>query len=781
MSISYIGARIERLEDERLLTGHGRYVDDITLPGQLEAAFLRSSHAHARIRSIDASAARALPGVHAVLLADDLGAPYATKRMGQLYPSPLLTQSITQYPLARDEVNFVGQTIAIVVAQSRAIAEDALALIDVDFEPLPAVVDCRSALDPATPKVHQGTDSNLVGTLKADWGDIAAAFDNAPHRFRTTFLQHRGGCHAMETRGVIANDDPYNGGLTLYIASQTPYLVRRALAAYLETSENEVRVIAPDVGGGFGPKAGLYPEDVVVSLAARILKRPVKWIEDRREHFYATHTQRDQFWDLEVAADGDGTILGVRGEVILENGAFVPYGLLLPFTTINPLPGPYAIKNLSIELKVVFTNTTPNTPIRGAGRPNTAFAMERVIEAVARGLDLDPAEVRRRNFVPRDAFPYTTGHKLPNGRPIVYDSGDYQAALDKALEKAGYRAFRERQAALRGEGRHVGLGISSCNEDTGMGPYEGVTVRVETNGKVLVQTGAASQGQGHRTAFSQIVADVLAVPVEDVTYESADTGKFPLGVGTVASRVAVNAGTAAYSAALQVRDKAMRLAAQLMQTKPEDLEAAEGKIRIKGDPGRSVSLAELATRLAPMTGAPVPAGFTPSLEATSYDSAKGLCFAYGTNIAEVEVDVETGFVKLLRYVVVHDCGTMINPLIVEGQIVGGVVHGISNALFERLIYDSSGQPLVTNYGEYPMAIATEMPRIEIDHLVTPSPLNPLGIKGAGEGGTIPALAAIVNAIEDALKPFGVVIDYYPVTPPYLLDLIDKARAAGRPA
>ncbi len=775
MAARYIGETIERLEDDRLLTGQGRFVDDMVLPGMLEAAFLRSSHAHAHIRSIDASAARGLPGVHAVLTADDLGPEFAEKRMGQPYPTPLLTQSITQFPLARDEVNFVGQTIAIAIADTRALAEDALALIDVDYEPLDAVVDCRTALDPATPKAHLGNESNLVGKMHAAWGDAAAAFASAPHTFAITFMQHRGGCHAMETRGMIAAADPFDGGLTLWSATQTPYLARRALAAYLGCGETQLRVVAPDVGGGFGPKAGLYPEEVVVSLAARILKRPVKWIEDRREHFYSTNTLRDQHWDLEIAAADDGTILAIRGHIIQENGAFAPYGMLLPFTTMNPFPGPYAIKNLDVAMDVVFTNTTPNTPIRGAGRPNTAFALDRAIEAVARGLKLDPVEVRRRNLIPKDAFPYATGHKLPNGRPIVYDSGDYHAALDKAVELAGYQGFRARQEAAWREGRYLGIGVSSCNEDTGMGPFEGVTVSVEPGGKVSLRTGAASQGQGHRTVFTQIVADVLGVSVEDVTYESADTAKFPIGVGTVASRVAVNAGTAAYSAACQVRDKAFRLAAELMQASPDELEAADGLVRVKSDPGRHVRLGELALKLAPMTGAPVPPGFEPNLSATSYDSASGLCFAYGTNLCEVEVDAETGFVDLKRYVVVHDCGNMLNPLLVEGQIVGGVVHGISNALYERLIYDPSGQPLTTNYGEYVMATATEMPRIDVDHIVTPSPLNPLGIKGAGEGGTIPALAAIVNAIEDALKPFGVVIDYYPVSPPYLLDLIDRAR------
>lgn len=777
MGVRYFGAKVFRSEDPRLVTGHGRYVDDIVLPDMLHATFVRSEHAHARIKGIDTRAARALSGVHAILVAKDLGAPYADKPMVPVYPSPLVKQPILPTALATDEVNFVGQPVALVVAETRAIGEDAAARVVVDYEPLSAIVDCRKALDPGAPLAHTNAANNLVAELSNSFGDVSAAFANAPHTFASEFRQHRGGCHAMECRGVIASDDPYNDGLIVYTSTQAPYLVRKGLSRWLEDDENRVRVIAPDVGGGFGPKAGLNVEELVIPLAARILGRPIKWIEDRREHFTATNQQGDQWWSLEVAAESDGTIRGVRGRVICDSGAFVPYGLLLPFTTRNLLPGPYAVPALDVKLDVVFTNTTCNSPVRGAGRPNSAFAMERLIEVVARGLNLDRVEVRRRNFVRADQFPYQPGHKLPNGAPVTYDSGDFQGCLDKALDLADVFGFKERQAAARRDGRYIGIGVSSYIEDTGLLPFEGATVRIQPSGKVMILTGAASQGQGHGTTAAQIVADELGVEIEDIVYQSADTGKFPHGVGTVGSRIAVTLGTAVYGAAVGVRKKALALASMLLQTTEDDLELADGLVRVKASPGTAVALKDLAQQLTPLTGTPLPKGFTPGLEATSYDHPTGLAYASGTNIAEVEVDIGTGAVKVLKYSVAHDCGRMINPLLVEGQVIGGVVHGIGNALFERMHYDEAGQPLSTNYGEYLLPLATEMPHIDVVHQETPSPLNPLGVKGAGEGGTMPAANAIVAAIENALEPWGIVIDDYPVEPQRICELLDAAGVA----
>lgn len=775
MVVRYLGAEVQRMEDPRLLTGHGRYVDDITMAGMLEAAFLRAPLAHAKIRSIDTSRATALEGVHRVFTHADFGEKYS-HRMNQLYPAPVIDQNKTQYPLAKDEVCFVGETVAVVVADSRAIAEDALALIDVDYEKLPVVVDIRTALNEGAPVAHADTTSNLVGKMRSKFGDIEDAFTKADHVFSAGFMQHRGGCHSMETRGVIARDDPWGEGLTLWTSAQSPYLIRRALATWLDEPEERIRVIAPDVGGGFGPKAGFYPEEIAITLVARLMETPVKWIEDRREHFVSTTTQRDQYWDLEVACTSEGKILGLRGNITHENGAYIPYGVLLPNSSLTPLPGAYSIPAIDVGVDIVFTNTIANSPVRGAGRPCGIYAVERMIQLVSRKLDIDPAEVRRRNYVRSDQMPYETGATLRGGAKCIYDSGDYEALLEKALELSDYNSFKERQTAARKEGRYLGIGISSCIEDTGMGPYEGTTVRVESSGKVAVRTGAASQGQGHHTMIAMIVAENLGVAPEDILFESADTAKFPHGVGTIGSRVAANVGPSAFDAATKVREKALKLAAEVLEASEADLDIEDGVVRVNGAPDLSITLGELAVQLSPASAMRVPAGFDPLLEATSYDGSSGSPIACGSNVAEVEVDPGTGEVKVLRYSVAHDCGVMINPMIVHGQIVGGVVHGIGNALFERMIYDDQGQPLTMNYGEYLLPLASEMPRVDVTHMETPSPLNSLGVKGAGEGGTIPAAAAIVAAIENALEDYGVEINYYPVDPQYLTELIDKGTA-----
>jgi carbon-monoxide dehydrogenase large subunit len=774
MGVRYFGAQVLRVEDDNLIVGHGQYVDDIQLPDMAHGAFLRSPHAHARITKIDTSRAEALDGVHAVFTYGDLSGPLA-EQMIQTYPSPAIKQDLRPYLLARDEVCFVGEAVAFIVAESRHVAEDAQALIDVDYQTLKPIVDVRQALGENAPLAHDGAPDNLAAELNVKYGDIDEVFANADHHLNTRFMQHRGGCHAMECRGVVAVHDPRENELTIWSATQCPYLIRRALAKQFDLPEENLRLIAPDVGGGFGPKAGYYVEEAIVPFAAKLLGRPVKWIEDRREHFISTNTQRDTVWDLEIAANSEGRILGVRGDMTLDNGAYVVYGLLLPVTSIVPLPGPYRVQALDVTQKVVFTNTVCNSPVRGAGRPTAAYAMERVIETVARALKLDSAEVRRRNFVRKQDFPYETGLIRSNGLPVFYDSGDYHGLLEKAMALADFEGFSARQKAARDEGRFIGIGISSCIEDTGVGPYEGVTVRVDTLGKVHAISGAASQGQGHKTVIAQIVADELDIAIEDVRVEIGDTAKFPQGVGTVGSRVGVNIGTASYAAAREVRQKALRLAASLLDADLENLEIQDGIVRDTGDRNINITLGELALKLAPMTGGAIPEGFVPSLEATSYEGSKGPPHASGTNICEVEVDIGTGEVKVLRYSVAHDCGRRINPMIVEGQIVGGVVHGIGNALFEQMLYDESGQPLTTNYGEYLLPLATEMPHIDLVHQDTPSPLNPLGLKGAGEGGTIPAAAAVVAAIENALEQFKIEIDYYPVTPQRLCELIDAAE------
>ncbi|MDH4188633.1 MAG: xanthine dehydrogenase family protein molybdopterin-binding subunit [Betaproteobacteria bacterium] len=779
MGVKNVGAVVQRLEDPRLLTGRGRYTDDMLLPGMLEMAFVRASEAHALIRSIDVAAARAAPGVLAVWTLADLGAA-AQKPMVQSYPHPAIRQNRTQYPLAKDEVCYVGEALAVVVAENRYLAEDAAQLVAVDYETLPAVIDARDAARTGAATAHRGASDNLAATLAWKFGDAAAALARAPHVFRESYFQHRGAPHSMEGRAVIAQHDAALDQLTLWSASQSPFLVRRFLAQYLNREESAIRVIAPDVGGGFGPKAGHYPEELVAALAAIKLGRPVKWIEDRREHFLSTTQQRDQWWEVEVACEADGRLLALRAHCVHDNGAYLPYGLLLPLTSLGPFPGAYAIPSVEVTLACLFTNAVPTTPIRGAGRPNAAFVLERSLDTVARNLGLDRAQVRRSNFVRKDQFPYATGARLPNGVAVQYDSGDYAACLEMALKASGYAAFEAKRAAAAKDGRTIGLGLASYNEDTGLPPYEGATVRVLPSGRICVELGSCAQGQGLETIAAQIAADQFDVDPQEVIVKTGDTALAALALSTVGSRVASTAGPSVHLAAMEVRAKAVRLAALQLEAAETDLEITRGAVHIAGVPDRKVMLADLAKRLVAGVNVPLPQGFAPGLEATAYHTPERAVYANGSNAAEVQVDLDTGAVTLLDYWVAHDCGNLINPMLVEGQIIGGVVHGIGNALFEHMKYDrESGQPLTTNLGEYLLPLATEMPRIHLEHMQTPSPLNALGVKGAGEGGTIPGIACIVSAIEDALKPLGVKVNEYPLSPERLLELIDAQRE-GKP-
>jgi len=774
MSTRYFGAPVARIEDPRLLSGGGNYVDDIVLPGMLHAAFLRSPVAHGRIRSIDRSAAGAMPGVHAVYTMADFAA-ISGGPMPPMAPHPLLKTPITCRPLTDDEVRYAGEPIAIVLAESRARAEDALAAIVLDIEHLPTVADARAAAVKGAPRVHSERESNLIATLRGTHGKVDEVFATAAHRFVESFATHRGGCHAMECRGVVASVDGASGDLTLFTSSQSPYMVRRFLAGYLGRDESEIRVVAPDVGGGFGPKANVYPEEFAVALAAIQSGRPVKWIEDRQEHFLATTQQRDQFWTLEVACDAQGRMLGVRGRCVHDNGAYAPYGLILPATALASFPGPYALEAFDIAIDVVLTNLVPTSPVRGAGRPNTAFVLERLADCVARRLGLCRAEVRRRSFVRADQMPYVTGGKMRDGSPVAYDSGDYANALDLVLEKIDAAGIAQRRTAAAKRGRLLGLGLASCVEDTGLGPFEGATVRVTPAGKVIVSTGAASQGQGHATIFAQIAADALGVDIGDVIVRSGDTGAFPLGISTIASRIAVTAGSSIEIAARKVRDKAIKVAAHLLEVAEHDLEIGDGAVRVVGVAGMNVTLAAIARTLSGAAGVKLPAGVEPDLAATGYFETSQLAFAYGSHACEVEIDPDTGDARITRYVVAHDCGRLINPRLVDGQIRGGVVHGIGNALFERMQHDEAGQPLTTTYGDYLLPAASEMPDIEIHHIETPSPRNPIGVKGAGEGGTIPAAACVISAIEDALGATAPPITMHPVSPEQILQWINISK------
>ena len=773
MGARYFGAKVNRLEDPALLAGKGRYLDDLNVPGLAHAAFVRSPHAHARFTAVNADAARAMPGVLAVLTLADLDPELRV--MPPVGPAGNLQPFKTPYPLARDAVHHVGETVAMVVATTRPLAEDAAFLVDVDYQALPAVADFRQALAADAPRAHEGLDSNLVAQLLVGFGDVAAVFARAAHVFKETIGTHRGGCHAMECRGVLARTDELSGRLEVWSSTQMPHALRGALARHLRRDQASVRVVAPDVGGGFGPKANIYPEEYAVAMAAEKLGLPIKWVEDRREHFVATTQQRDQLWQAEVAVSAEGRMLAVRAHCVHDVGAYIPYGLIVSGTALGSFPGPYALEALELSLDAVHTNYVAVTPVRGAGRPDACFVLERLADSVARHLKLDRAEVRRRSFVTREQMPYATGLKARDGKtPLIYDSGDYRACLDLATSKIV--GFRERQAAARSAGRYLGLGIASCVEDTGVGPYEGATVRVDIDGRVVVTSGAAAQGQGTRTVMAQIAADALGVAIEDVTDELQDTDKFPLGLGTVGSRTAVMAGSAVHNASTALREKILGSAAEMLGSGNNFLELQDGEARLAADPAKSVTLAQIAQRHAGVFGTPMPAGVTPDLSATAYAEFKGLAYANGSNVAEVEVDIETGAVTVERYVVAHDCGRLINPRLVDGQIRGGVVHGIGNALLERMLADDGGNPLTTNYGEYLLPMACEMPRIEIHHVETAAPGNPIGVKGAGEGGTIPAAACIISAVEDALAPFGVTINEHPVSPERVRALITAARA-----
>ncbi len=769
MGVRYFGAKVHRVEDQRLLTGRGRYTDDIKLPGMLHAAFVRSIHAHARILKIDTAKARTMPGVAGVFTAADFG-DAAKAPLPHMVPVNLVKQPINYPVLAADEVCHVGVPVAVVVAESRALAEDAAAEVVVDYEVLPAVVDWRKALDGDTPLAHVDAQDNLVASLHSQFGPVDDIFATAAHVFGETFLTHRGGCHSMECRAVVAALDPVNDHLTIWTSTQAPHMVRRLVAAQLQRDERTVRVIAPDVGGGFGPKCSLYPEEAAIPLAVQALGRPVKWIEDRTEHFLSTTQQRDQSWDVEVAADKDGTLLAVRGRCIHDNGAYVPYGLVAAVTSLAAFPGPYALRGIDIKLDVVFTNLVPNTPVRGAGRPTTCFVLERLADRVARELGISPEEVRRRSFIRKEQFPYQTGVKARDGSPITYDSGDYLACLDMVLTHAG-DDFATRKAAALKQGRHIGRGIASYVEDTGLAPFEGATVRVQPTGRAVIYTGAASQGQGHATIFSQICADILGVRIEDITVEAADTGTFPLGIGAIASRTAVTAGSSVHLAASAVRQKALKVASEMLEADEADLVLEDGAVHVAGVPNLKVPLATIAARLDGISGMPMMAGMEPGLSATSFHEARRSTYANGTHLCEVEVDAETGHVRITRYVVAHDCGKLINPLLVDGQVRGGVVHGVGNALLERMIHDENGEPITVNYADYLLPTAPEMPTIEILHMESPSPINPIGVKGAGEGGTIPAAACVIAAIDDALSPFGVRLTEHPVSPARLRQLI----------
>jgi carbon-monoxide dehydrogenase large subunit len=760
----YLGAHVKRREDPRLLAGRGSFLDDITLPGLLHAAFVRSAHAHALVRAVDLEPARRVPGVVGGLTGRDLDG-----EVGPLVPrlqGPGFAP--TAWPaLALERARFVGEPVAVIAAESAYAAVDGAAAVAVDYDPLPAVADVTAALAAGAPRLHPEHPSNVLFERADRQGDVEGGFAGAAVIVRETFVHARCSASPLEGRGLIARWA--DGGFTLWTGTQVPHVFRTGVARAFGLPGARVRVIVPDTGGGFGQKMHLMPEDLAVAALARRAGRPVKWIETRRENLGSATQAREQRVEIEAAADGDGTLRALRARLVSDVGAYHVYpltGALEALGAASILPGPYRTPAYAFEITALATTKPPLGAYRGVGMSMGAFVMERTIDLVADRLGLDPALVRQRNLIPRDAYPFTSA------TGFVYDSGDFPKALETALTLSGYeRLVREREAG-RGRGRLLGIGIACYTEYTGIGSEtyrrrgmtdvlgtEAATVRLEADGGVTCLVSFPSQGQGHATTTAQLVADQLGVPIEAVTVRQPDTDEAPPGTGTFASRGAVAQSGAADAAAATVRAALLVAAGGLLEASPADLVLADGMVRVRGVPDRGVTVAEVARRIHA-----APDGAGARLAATQHFDPPGPTFSGAVHVASVEVDGETGRVAVRDYVVVEDCGPVINPMIVEGQIHGAVAQGIGEALSERLVYDGDGQLLTGTLMDYALPAAGAMPAPTIGHLETPSPLTPGGYKGMGEGGTIGAPAAIANAVADAVKPLGVAVTSLPIVP-----------------
>lgn len=770
-----VGARVPRMEDRALLRGEGRYLDDIHLPDTLHVAFVRSPHAHALIRSVHTDKARGAEGVVAVYTADDLLKTVVRLRLPLAFPKGKLDESAMQSVLPKSEVCHVGEAFAMVIATSRYLAEDAADLVEVEYEALDAIVDPRSAMDAGAPSACVDSPSNLFTRFDVAYGNCAKEFESARHVFRETLFQHRGVAHPMEGRGVLAHVDPGTKAMMVWSSTQLAHELRDNIAEMLNLGVDQVRVIVPDVGGAFGAKFLVYPEEIAVAAAAKMLGRPVKWVEDRREHFVSAIQERDQYWELEVAVDEDGRLRGVRGALVHDQGAYSPHNITVPYNSASCIPGPYVLPSLHVDVSMVRTNKPPVIPVRGAGYPQGTFAMERLLDLVAEKLRIDRAEVRRRNLIPSDRMPYQLGLINRAGAPVVYDSGDYVTCQQKGLDAIGYAAFPARRDAARGDGRFIGIGFAHGVKCTGRGPYESATIRVAPSGRVSIYTGAHAMGQGIATALAQICAQELGVDIQNIEVTCGDTAFISSGLGGYASRQTIVAGSAVQMAARAVREKALMVAAYLLDTS-EDLVLQDGKVHVAGRPNVAVSLGRIAAVLRGMAGYKFPQGVGVGLEATHHFLVEAMAYANSFHACEVEVDTKTGHVEILRYVAVLDSGKVVNPLIAEGQVHGGVVHGIGNALFEWMGYDDSGQPITTTFADYLLPTAPESPNIDVIAHETPSPLNPMGMKGVGEVALVPVTSAIVSAIESALEPLGVRVRETPINPIRLLELILKQQS-----
>jgi carbon-monoxide dehydrogenase large subunit len=749
----YVGKPLKRKEDPRLVQGIAHYVDDLTLPGMLHMGVVRSPYAHARIRGIDTTKARSAPGVAAVLTAEDLA--------GAIGPVPCAAQipdmkAAPRPVLATGEVRFAGEGVAVVVANSPYTLRDAMELVDVDYDPLPVVVDPEKAVRKDAPRVHEELSDNAAYRWELEGGDVKKAFKQAERVVKLRMTNQRLVPMAMEGRGVLAQYDRGDQRLTLWSSSQIPHILRTQIAAMLNFPEYGVYVVVPEVGGGFGSKLNVYPEEALACYLAMKLGKPVKWTEGRRENFLATIHGRDEICDMEFAVKRDGTLLGMRAKIFADLGAY--YQLLTPLIpTLTGLMicGCYKLPNVRVEITGVLTNKMSTDAYRGAGRPEATYFIERGMDAVAAELKIDPAELRRKNFPKPEDFPYATATGL------IYDTANYQGAMELALKQAEYKKLRREQAAARKKGRLLGIGVASYVEICALGPssampaggWESATVRIEPTGRVRVLTGSSPHGQGEETSFAQIAADMLGVTMDDVIIVHGDTSAVPYGIGTFGSRTLAVGGTAMYRCLENLRDKLLKIAGHLLEEDPAKLVLRDKRIVSKRDPKKSLPFGEAVA--AAYTAKSLPPGLEPGLEATNFFEPSNFTFPFGTHVAVVEVDRETGDVKLLKYVAADDCGNVINPLLVEGQLQGGIVQSIGQVFFEEAVYDEQGQLISGELTDYALPHAADIPRIETYHTVTPTPVNPMGVKGVGEAGTIGATPTLVNAVVDALAHLGV--------------------------
>lgn len=774
---TWTGQPLRRREDAELLRGGGRYVGDVVRPQMLHAAVLRSPFPHAGIRSIDATQARALPGVHALLTGADLPHDFAPQPCNH----PLFGRETPYYALARERVRYVGEPVAIVAADSPYVAEDALELIEVEWEPLPSTGRALAALEPDAPRLYDDWPDNVAASFEQELGDVESALADADVVVTETFdLQRLFAC-SLETRGVVAEWSADLGELTVWTSTQVPHFARDFLAELLGLPEHRIRVLVPRVGGAFGAKFHFYPEEVAVALVARAARRPVRWVEDRLESFLATVHAREQHVTATIGATADGAITAIAADIVGDMGAAlhtVSYGPV--WLTAVMIGNVYDIPNVRARMRAVVTNKTPLGSYRGWGQPQANFIAERMVERLAERLGHDPVALRRRNFIAPERFPYTGLHH-------TFDNGDYAACLDEALALAGYDAWRERQRALRAEGRHVGIGVSFYVENSALGPsrklnagnvrlggYDIARVRVEAGGGITVYTGLCEMGQGFTNGLAQVCADQLGVHPHDVRVVTGDTESCPYtGYGTGGSRSAAVGGAAITKAAARLREKATTIAAHMLEVAPEQIELGGGRLSVKGEPARHVTFADLG-RAAYQRPIELPEGLDSGLEAIETFEPAEMAWPYGANVVVVEVDVATGQVSFLDYAYVHDCGTILNPLIVEGQIHGGIAQGIGMALFEQLRYDEDGQPQFGTFMDYVLPTAMEVPRMRLGHQESPSPVIPGGMKGVGEAGAIGSPAAIANAVEDALRPFGATVTTLPLTPQRIHELVASA-------